>query len=108
MEPRAAAAKAGIKVAGGQTTRSALPANDLAPAMILLNSAAEAASPFIFQLPATSGMILSAAIKKTLLHAVISSALAMPQRRPQAKPCSVARSCFGLYGAVAALTNHAS
>jgi hypothetical protein len=65
VEPRAAAAKAAIKVAGGQTISSALPASAFAPAMILVSSPPEAASPFIFQLPATSGVTSAAAIEKS-------------------------------------------
>src|SRR5512136_934829 len=64
-EPRAAAAKLAINVAGGQIIRLALPATAPAPAMILVSSPREAASPFIFQLPATSGIILAAAIEKS-------------------------------------------
>src|SRR5262245_1709111 len=62
-EPCAATAKLAINVAGGQTIRSALPASAPAPAMILASSPIEPERPFIFQLPATSGIIL-AAIKK--------------------------------------------
>ena len=61
-EPRAAAAKRASKVAGGHTIRSALPAMAAAPATILSSSATEAASPFIFQLPATSGRRLAPAM----------------------------------------------
>jgi hypothetical protein len=62
-EPRAAPANAATKVAGGQTMSSVLPAKSLEPEMILASSASDAASPFIFQLPATSGIILAAAIE---------------------------------------------
>jgi hypothetical protein len=65
-EPRAARANSAIRVAGGHTIRSALLANAGAAAMILESSAAEAASPFIFQLPATSGRSLAAAILMSL------------------------------------------
>jgi hypothetical protein len=65
-EPRTANTKLTIKVAGGQTIRSVLPASAPAPATILTSSPCEAASPFIFQFPATSGIILAAAIEKSL------------------------------------------
>jgi hypothetical protein len=65
---------------------SALPAKSLAPEMILASSASEAASPFIFQLPATSGIILAAAIGCPLLRAVIRPALAKPAVRLEADP----------------------
>src|SRR5438105_3850320 len=64
-ELRTAATKVVIKVAGGQIMRSALPVSRAAPAMILASSASEEASPFIFQFPATSGIILPA-IEKSL------------------------------------------
>ena len=53
--PRAISANRATSVAGGQTISSALPASAAAPATIFSSSATEAASPFIFQLPATSG-----------------------------------------------------
>ena len=52
-------AKAAIRVAGGQTSRSALPATSEAPASMASNSASEALRPFIFQLPAISGRMAS-------------------------------------------------
>jgi hypothetical protein len=52
--PRARLAKAATRVAGGHTITSA-PWSSRAAAVILSNSAAELASPFIFQFPATSG-----------------------------------------------------
>src|SRR3984957_6316709 len=58
-EPRALSAKAAISVAGGQTSRSALPATPGAPASMASNSAIEAFRPFIFQLPAISGRMVS-------------------------------------------------
>jgi hypothetical protein len=66
LEFFAAAAKAATSVAGGHIINSALPAKAPAPAMILASSPCEAASPFIFQFPATSGIILAAAIEKSL------------------------------------------
>ena len=55
-EPRAAAAKLAISVAGGQIIRSVFArASAAAPATMRASSPAEAASPCIFQLPATSG-----------------------------------------------------
>src|SRR5438876_11401495 len=42
-------------VAGGQTIRSTVEARLRAPSMMSASSTAEARSPFIFQLPATSG-----------------------------------------------------
>src|SRR5258705_12570137 len=61
-EPRALSAKALSSVAGGQPIRSALPVTAPAPAMIFSSSPAERESPFIFQLPATSGRRCDAAI----------------------------------------------
>src|ERR1019366_9446367 len=58
-EPRAFSAKAAISVAGGQTSKSALPATPGAPASMASNSAIEAFRPFIFQLPAISGRMAS-------------------------------------------------
>src|ERR1700759_76390 len=57
--PGAFAANAAIRVAGGQTSRSALAATPAAPAHIASNSAMEALRPFIFQLPAISGRMAS-------------------------------------------------
>src|SRR5689334_13971404 len=65
-EPCAAPANAATKVAGGQTIRSALPTKSLEPAMIRASSVPDAASPFIFQFPATSGTILAIAINHPL------------------------------------------
>ena len=48
-----------IRVAGGQTSRSALPANAPAPAIMASNSARADFRPFIFQLPAISGRMAS-------------------------------------------------
>src|SRR5262245_31445632 len=59
-EPCAAATKPAIKVDGGQTISSALPASAPAPAIILMSSPREAVRPFIFQFPATSGTMLAA------------------------------------------------
>src|SRR5450759_1888456 len=59
FEPRAFSAKAAIRVAGGQTRRSALSATPEAPASMASNSAEEALRPFIFQLPAISGRMAS-------------------------------------------------
>src|SRR5579871_4248435 len=53
--PRALSAKAAIRVAGGQTRRSALAATAGAPASMAANSPSAAFSPFIFQLPAIRG-----------------------------------------------------
>src|SRR5260370_30179432 len=52
-------AKAAISVAGGQTRRSALAATADAPASMASNSPREDFRPFIFQLPAISGRIVS-------------------------------------------------
>src|SRR5438045_5567063 len=57
FEPRALSAKPAIRVAGGQTRRSALAARSEAPANMASNSTNE--EPFIFQLPAISGRIAS-------------------------------------------------
>src|SRR6476660_224260 len=69
-EPCADAANARIKVAGGHTINSALPFSSAAPDRILANSVGEAANPFIFQLPATSGIELPAAMENPLTRAV--------------------------------------
>src|SRR3981189_3071678 len=58
-EPWALSAKAVIRVAGGQTSRSALAATSGAPASMASNSPCEAFRPFIFQLPAISGRMAS-------------------------------------------------
>ena len=52
----------GIKVAGGHTIKSAWPASAPAPWTILASSPTEAASPFIFQLPATKGVMTADAM----------------------------------------------
>src|SRR5579871_6396963 len=57
--PRALSAKAAIRVAGGQTRRSALAATAGAPASMAANSPSAAFSPFIFQLPAIRGRMAS-------------------------------------------------
>src|SRR5271163_1918784 len=57
--PRAFSANAAIRVAGGQTRRSAFSATWEAPASMASNSAIEDLRPFIFQLPAISGRIAS-------------------------------------------------
>src|SRR4051794_31726901 len=59
LEPRALSAKAAITVAGGQTSRSALAATAGEPDCMASNSATEAFRPFIFQLPAIKGRIVS-------------------------------------------------
>src|SRR5258706_8414637 len=59
FEPRALSAKAAIRVAGGQTSRSALAATCDAPASMASNSAWEDLRPFIFQLPAIRGRMAS-------------------------------------------------
>src|ERR1700738_4199913 len=59
FEPRAFSAKAATRVAGGQTSKSALAATPGAPASMASNSAVEAFRPFIFQLPAISGRMAS-------------------------------------------------
>ena len=58
LAPRAFSAKAAIRVAGGQTSRSALAATPEAPASMASNSAKDALRPFIFQLPAISGRMV--------------------------------------------------
>src|ERR1700730_4716194 len=55
LEPRALSAKAAIRVAGGQTRRSALAATLEAPTSMASNSTEDDLRPFIFQLPAISG-----------------------------------------------------
>src|SRR3954469_15130821 len=67
FEPFEAQANCASRVAGGQTIRSALSASLSAPALMPLNSAIEDDSPFIFQLPATSGRTV-AAIRHSPLH----------------------------------------
>jgi hypothetical protein len=59
FDPSALSAKAAIRVAGGQTSRSALPANAPAPAIMASNSPSADFRPFIFQLPAISGRMAS-------------------------------------------------
>ncbi len=59
FEPPALSAKAAISVAGGQTSRSALSATSEAPASMASNSPREALRPFIFQLPAINGRMIS-------------------------------------------------
>src|ERR1700689_3800880 len=59
LEPRALSAKAAIRVAGGQTRRSALTATSGAPASMASNSTEDDLRPFIFQLPAISGRMAS-------------------------------------------------
>jgi hypothetical protein len=61
-DPRARVANDATSVAGGQINRSALPASGSDTAMIACSSAADADSPFIFQLPAISGRPLRAAM----------------------------------------------
>src|SRR5688500_9880322 len=51
------------RVAGGQIVRSTLADRSAAPCKILPSSAVESASPFIFQLPATSGRRVDAVIR---------------------------------------------
>jgi len=53
--PRARAAKSAMSRNGGQTRMSTWAGSLAAPATILSSLVAEAASPFIFQLPAISG-----------------------------------------------------
>src|SRR3984885_9845219 len=72
-EPRAFSAKAAISVAGGQTSKSALPATPGAPASMASNSAIEAFRPFIFQLPAISGRmasVISGSPRIVVVHAL--------------------------------------
>jgi len=71
--PRALSAKAAIRVTGGQTSRSALAATSAAPLSMASNSATEAFSPFIFQLPAISGRmasVMSISSKMRFVHAL--------------------------------------
>src|SRR3954469_22902280 len=71
--PRAFSAKAAIRVAGGQTSRSALPATSAAPLSMASNSAVEAFRPFIFQLPAIRGRmasVMSNSSKIRFVHAL--------------------------------------
>src|SRR5258707_11680740 len=59
FEPFARSAKPAIRLAGGQTNRSALAATLAAPSRIASNSTWEDLRPFIFQLPAISGRMAS-------------------------------------------------
>src|SRR5262245_9737741 len=86
-EPRAEAANSRIKVAGGHTINSALLFSSAAPDRILANSARDAANPFIFQLPATSGIKLSAAIENPPFTRAVSDQTRQRQRTaPSADP----------------------
>src|SRR4029450_9564134 len=76
-DPSAVAEKLAIKVVGGQTIKSTFPLSAAAPAMIFTSSPREAARPFIFQLPATSGMMLPA-IENPFAGAVIRYSFSRP------------------------------
>src|SRR5690242_10184480 len=77
-----------IRVAGGQIMRSTLVKRSPALARILPSSAAEALSPFIFQLPATSGRRVGTAIDHP------SDERLAERRRPRQSPsAAVGASC---------------
>src|SRR6476469_420293 len=82
----AEAANSRIRVAGGHTINSALPRSSAAPDRILANSARDAANPFIFQLPATSGIELPAAIENPLTRAVSDQTGQRQRTAPRADP----------------------
>src|SRR3984893_975465 len=89
FEPRARSAKAAIRVAGGQTSRSALPATAGAPASMASNSTIEAFRPFIFQLPAISGRmasVISGSPRVLVVHALAEAGrqFQTPALQPQA------------------------
>src|SRR5262245_63174962 len=98
LDPSAAAEKLAINVAGGQTIKSAFPLSALAPAMILASSPREATRPFIFQLPATSGMML-AAIENPLAVRLSDRERLCQRGGHRTNPLAVARSWLGPYGA---------
>src|SRR5262245_46150322 len=79
-EPRALAAKAATRVAGGHTIRSALPTKGAEPAMILSSSVIDRLSPFIFQLPAISGRRFDAAIGHPVFPSGNRGAKPAPER----------------------------
>src|SRR5664279_4751642 len=91
-EPRAALTKFAIRVAGGHTIKSAVPASAAAPLMILDSSAVEAASPFIFQLPATSGRGVAAMLWSFSACGYQTGATGARAGRHKADPSGVARS----------------
>src|ERR1700761_6698791 len=81
LTPCALAANAATSVAGGHTSKSALPATPAAPAHIASNSAIDARSPFIFQLPAISGRM--ALVMSDSQEVLSRAALAEPAHRFQ-------------------------
>src|SRR5215475_8406798 len=85
-EPCAETANSRIKVAGGHTINSALPLSSAAPDRILANSVREAANPFIFQLPATSGIKPPAAMENPLTRAVSDRTRQRQHTAAQADP----------------------
>src|SRR5258708_1278425 len=107
-------AKAAISVAGGQTRRSALAATAGAPASMASNSPSEDFRPFIFQLPAISGRIVSVILGFPSEISGVKHALAEPSgqfqmlhlqsvRRPPlqfAHPAKVATRRLPLYDAL--------
>src|SRR5215203_2255399 len=81
-----------VSVAGGQIIRSTLGHRSAAPCMILASSGTEDFSPFIFQLPATSGRRSVAAI-----FYPSNQRLAERQKPRQWRLARVAVLCTGLY-----------
>src|ERR1700722_2763821 len=74
--PWARAAKLAIRVNGGHTSRSTVAGSAAAPTIILSNCTAEATSPFIFQLPATSGrhaIIMASFVRQTAVSRPVAS-----------------------------------
>src|SRR6185436_9256146 len=83
VEPSAAAAKDATSVAGGQIMRSTLRGRSPAPRMIVPSTSAEALSPFIFQLPATSGRRPCDMVTPIAKSAqAVSKPAGMPPERP--------------------------
>src|SRR5436305_1477270 len=86
FEPRAFAANTEMRVAGGHTSRSALPATFSVPASMASNSLIEEFSPFIFQLPAISGRIVGLILRKFLEMAGVQPSLAEVNYLGQIRP----------------------
>src|ERR1041384_3639968 len=82
VEPAAAAAKDATSVAGGPTSKPAL-AIPRPSSLILASSAPDAFSPFIFQLPATSGRRPCDMVTPIAKSAqAVSKPAGMPPERP--------------------------
>src|ERR1700684_3428022 len=98
-----------MRVAGGQTSSSALAATPAAPAHIASNSAIEAFRPFIFQLPAISGRMASvmSISREVLPHAALAEPACQFQmevfERSQAVNVSIRRAHQGCDRAAATL-----